>query len=247
MAKYAHSTSLFRCLPLILPLTSPRSFFPSSSGSVCTHLPNFVASPDRSRGLIPTHIYAYIDILLVSFDFDTYFLFGIHSHVYACVIIYELSLEYIDLPPAQHALTVLFFFFSAPNLGSLQRSKTQSRRYINQCLRGIIQYMNIWSGASDSLPVLGLAQFSWLFPLHNDIIYSLTTHGLPARVPHLLKRFLRLGRTDILAGFFAAQGPAERFLLETSVAGTIVQGGVKTNALPERVVLNINSRVEVVI
>lgn len=50
---------------------------------------------------------------------------------------------------------------------------------------------------------------------------------------------------DVLAHWYAAQGLSERFLLETSVAATTIEGGVKTNALPESVVLNINSRVEV--
>ena len=70
-------------------------------------------------------------------------------------------------------------------------------------------------------------------------------HGRPARIPHILKRLLRRGRMDILAHWYAAQGLGERYLLETSVALTTVKGGVKTNALPESAVLNINSRVEV--
>ncbi|RMZ75592.1 hypothetical protein DV737_g5201, partial [Chaetothyriales sp. CBS 132003] len=73
----------------------------------------------------------------------------------------------------------------------------------------------------------------------------------PSKLKGLLKQRLASGSskpkkgTDRLAMEVAKEGLAIRYLMQTSVAADVIQGGVKVNALPERTAATINHRINV--
>ncbi|KAL1301957.1 hypothetical protein AAFC00_002413 [Neodothiora populina] len=75
-------------------------------------------------------------------------------------------------------------------------------------------------------------------------------HGpsFPKKLRHLLeadKRQCSSKKGDILAIEAAKEGPAIQYLMQTSIAVDTIIGGVKVNALPERVSVDVNHRVNI--
>ncbi|RMZ88542.1 hypothetical protein DV736_g4236, partial [Chaetothyriales sp. CBS 134916] len=73
----------------------------------------------------------------------------------------------------------------------------------------------------------------------------------PSNLKALLKHRLATGaseskkKTDRLAVEAAKEGLATRYLMQTSIAADVIEGGVKVNALPERTTATINHRINV--
>ena len=70
----------------------------------------------------------------------------------------------------------------------------------------------------------------------------------PSKIKKLLHRRLKFGQTskkDHLAVEAAKAGLSIRYLMQTSVAADIINGGVKVNALPERTEAVINHRINI--
>ncbi|KAJ4362255.1 hypothetical protein N0V83_010348 [Neocucurbitaria cava] len=65
----------------------------------------------------------------------------------------------------------------------------------------------------------------------------------PSEVEPWLKRALSSGDENEVAARIAESAPMERWLMQTSQAVDIIEGGVKVNALPERVMVLINHRI----
>ena len=70
----------------------------------------------------------------------------------------------------------------------------------------------------------------------------------PSKIRNLLRRRSTFGKSykkDLLALEAAKAGLSTRYLMQTSVAADIINGGVKVNALPERTSAVINHRINV--
>ena len=88
---------------------------------------------------------------------------------------------------------------------------------------------------------------------HNPYLGLLTCGSeyapeFPSKLKKLLHRRLKDGTTkkkDFLALEAAKAGPGIRYLMQTSVAADVINGGVKVNALPERTEAIINHRVNI--
>lgn len=75
-------------------------------------------------------------------------------------------------------------------------------------------------------------------------------HEFPSKLKKLLHRRHKSGhpckaRKDHLAIEAAKAGPGTRYLMQTSVAADLIDGGVKVNALPERTTAIINHRINI--
>ncbi|KAJ9114650.1 hypothetical protein QFC22_005526 [Naganishia vaughanmartiniae] len=71
------------------------------------------------------------------------------------------------------------------------------------------------------------------------------THGKQG-VPHWITDAVRAKRPDLakVGVEFANISPANRYLIQTSKAATVITGGNKVNALPESALVTINSRID---
>lgn len=74
--------------------------------------------------------------------------------------------------------------------------------------------------------------------------------NFPSKLKHLLRRRSSSSakptcHDDPLALEAAKQGPSAKYLMQTSQAATVITGGVKVNALPERASATINHRINI--
>ncbi|KAF2402107.1 carboxypeptidase S [Trichodelitschia bisporula] len=62
--------------------------------------------------------------------------------------------------------------------------------------------------------------------------------------PKKLRRLLKVGKKQVLA-HEVAKDPQAKYLITTAQSVTVINGGIKANALPEKVIANINYRVNI--
>lgn len=98
---------------------------------------------------------------------------------------------------------------------------------------------------SELVRAIEAAPYSPVLSESNPLWGALQCAAAYAELPKDVEKLVRKGDRSRLAKKLAEQDAEQRYLMSTSLAATVVRGGVKVNALPEQAQVTINHRIAI--